>query len=302
MATSIERLRHRFADLSGHGMRPTWMVRLDPDIERAFGRVDFAVHRHADLFDQIRQHQDPMGIHVHAHRWDPVTSTVFSDYADEAWTTYCLQVAAGTFERCFGTRVRVASQGGYFMSESLLDAAVALGIEADVTVEPGLAAKAVDPSMGAYASGPSGNFLNCPRQPYYPSRTAFDSPAPIPGSARPILMVPLTSYDYRTALTPWYRKLSRQERWRPRRHEPLNPWKAWPGPREFWNLAERAADEGPARYLALALRTEAPGKDMYREVARLFEFLPHHSIARRLRFVDPLGPEIARLAHLPGPS
>ena len=56
---------------------------------------------------------------------------MFSDYADQAWTAHCVQVAAETFAHCFGTPVRVASQGGYFMSESVLDAAIALGIEAD---------------------------------------------------------------------------------------------------------------------------------------------------------------------------
>jgi hypothetical protein len=35
---------------------------------------------------------------------------------------------------------------------------------------------------------------------------------------------------------------------------------------------------------------------MYRRVQALLEYLPNHPIAERLRFVDPLSPEIRALA------
>jgi len=293
MSEMVEGLRCQLSDATGHAVRPTWMIRLDPDVERAFGRTDFPVNRHRDLFNQILNHADVLGIHVHALRWNAEKGLVFSDFADEGWPAECLRVAASTFESCFGTPPQVASFGGDFMSNSVLSAAVDVGIRADVTVAPGLAAKHHDPSFGAYSTAPSGNFLRCPRHPYYPSRTAFDTPASSPEDVRPLLMVPLTSCDTRMILKRWYRRLVPGEG---PGYQPLNPWKIWPSPQRFWDLAQRAADELRAPYLAFALRTEARNTDMHRRVSELFEYLPRHPIARRLRIVGPLSPELESLA------
>jgi hypothetical protein len=293
MFDTVEALRRQLSNATGHPVRPTWMIRLDPDIERAFGRTDFALRQHQDLFNRIRKEADTLGIHVHALRWNTKKGVVFSDHADEAWCTECLRVAASTFQSCFGAPPRVVSFGGSFMRDSLLDAAVELGIRADVTVEPGLAAKHQDPSFGAYSTAPSGDFLRCPRLPYYPSRTAFDTPATSIEEARPLLMVPLTSCDPRPILRRVYRRLVRRQR---PGYEPLNPWKIWPSPQRFWDLAQRAADELPAPYLAFALRTVAQNTDMDRRISELFEYLPRHPIAKRLRIVGPLSPDVESLA------
>jgi hypothetical protein len=44
------------------------------------------------------------------------------------------------------------------------------------------------------------------------------------------------------------------------------------------------------------MRTESRGTVTDERVRALLEYLPSHPIARRLRFVDPLGPEIRALA------
>lgn len=296
IATLVEELRERLASRSGHAVHPTWFLRLDPDIERCFGQVDFVVRRHTELFDRLIGHKDALGIHVHPHRWDEERSVAFSDHADDAWTTRCLTVAAEAFAHCFGEPVRRSSQGGYFLTETVLDAAIAAGVEVDVTAEPGLPPKTADPSFGAYASAPSGDFRGCPRRPYYPSRDRLMAPASSLADGRPILIVPLTAYDYQTALQSWPRRVAKSLLGRPRDHLPLNPWKAWPSPKTYWDLVAQAADDQPARYFAFAMRTDAPGSVTHEMIRRLLEHLPHHPIAERLRFVDPLGPEIRALA------
>jgi hypothetical protein len=296
MATLTEELRERLASRSGHAFHPTWFLRLDPDIERCFGRVDFVVHRHSNLFDRLVAHSDPLGVHVHSHRWDEKRSVAFSDHADNAWTTYCLTVAAEAFAHCFGEPVRRSSQGGYFLTETILDAAIAAGIKVDVTAEPGLPPKTADPSFGAYATGPSGDFRDCPRRPYYPSRNRLTVPSSSIADSRPILIVPLTAYDYLTALQPWPRRFAKRLLRRPRRHLPLNPWKEWRSPKIYWDLVAQAADDQPACYFALAIRTDTPGSVTQERYRQLLEYLPNHPIAERLRFVDPLGPEIRALA------
>jgi hypothetical protein len=293
MFDMVETLRRRLSDATGHAVRPTWLIRLDPDIERAFGRTDFPVRRHQDLFNRILKHADVLGIHVHALRWNAEKGVVFSDYADEAWPAECLQVAASTFHSCFGAPPRAVSFGGYFMRESVLDTVVELGIRAEITVEPGLKAKREDPSFGAYSTAPSGNFVRCPRLPYYPSRMAFDTPATAAEEVRPLLMVPLTSSDPRMIFKRWYRRLVRRQ---PPGYEPLNPWKMWSSAQRFWDVAQRAVGELRAPYLAFALRTEARNTDAHRRVSELFDYLPRHPIAKRLRIVGPLSPEVESLA------
>ncbi len=293
----VTELRERLERHSGHIAQPTWLLRMDPDIERCFGQADFVVRRHAALIDRLVAHGDPLGIHVHHYRWDVERGVAFSDYLDTAWTVHCLTVAANAFKDTFGTPTLRSSHGGYFLTDELLNAAVQLGIRVDLTVEPGLPPKTSDPSFGAYASAPSTDFGECPQRPYYPSRRALGVPAPSPADSRSILIVPMTAFDYESALRPWYRQLAHVLLKRPDIHSPLNPWKQWPSPRVYWDLVTRAADEQSARYFAFAMRTDAPRSRSYQRVRALLEHLPHHPICERLQFVDPLGPEIQALAN-----
>ena len=292
----VERLRGRLGDRSGVPIRPTWFIRLDPDIERCFGRTDFIVHRNRAQIDRLLARGDLVGIHTHFYRWDEQGHHSYTDVADDAWNIECLDVSASTFKQCFGESVRRASQGGYFMSDRLVERSIALGIEVDVTVEPGLAAKKADPSFGDYATAPSPSFEGFPRHPYYPSRAALGMPARSEDDARRLLIVPLTSYDYKTALLPWRKRISKRLRGESAPPRPLNPWKAWPHPRTYWDLVTRAVDEGPACYFAFAVRTDGPGSETHRRVRTLLEYLPEHPISTRLRFVDPLSQEIRGLA------
>src|SRR5262245_24392034 len=96
MATAVDRLRPRLEDRAGAPAHPTWFVRLDPDIERVFGTRDFVAARHGEVLERLVRAGDPLGVHVHAYRWDAARRAAFSDYADPEWPTHCLEVAAET--------------------------------------------------------------------------------------------------------------------------------------------------------------------------------------------------------------
>jgi len=296
MAEAVDRLRPRLEERAGAPVHPTWFFRLDPDIGRCFGRTDFVLDRHGDVVERLQRAGDPVGIHVHAHRWDAERQVVYSDYADPTWPTHCLEVCADAFARRFGEPVRRASQGGYLLTEALVDDCVRLGIEVDVTVEPGLPPKTHDSSFGVSASAPSTDFRAYPRRPYYPSRRAAGEPAATACCARPMLVVPLNAYDFTTGLASWPRRLIKRLRGRPRRHLPLNPWRSWPSPRAYWDLVARAVAEQPVPYVALAIRTDAAESVTHRRAQALMDALPDHPLATRLRFVDPLAPELRDLA------
>jgi len=296
-ARLVERLRAPLAELSGAPVNPSWFLRLDPDVERCYGRADFVAQEYGSIIDTLRARGDSLGIHVHFFRWDQERQASYSDHADESWATHCVDVAVEMFERCFGERPRRSSQGGFFLAESLVNHAITAGVEVDVTAEPGLKPVDADKSFGAYSTAPTPDFANYPRYPYYPTRADLGVPAASSGDSRRMLIVPLTAYDYYRRWAAWHiRAVKFILRW-PSRHLPLNPWKQWPSPHEYWDLMERAADEGPARYIAFAVRTDGPGSVTSERQRILFEYLPKHPIARRLRFVDPLSPEIRALAN-----
>src|SRR5207247_8370363 len=112
------------------------------------------------------------------------------------------------------------------------------------------------PCCATYATALSTYLSDFPRRPYSPSPNAVGMPATSSTDARPILIVPLTAYDYRTALAPWHRRMAKRALGRPHVHLPLNPWRGWSHPRTYWDLVARAVDEGPARYIAFAVRTD----------------------------------------------
>jgi len=284
----VERLREPLAERSGTAPHPTWFFRMDPIVERCFGRLDFAVHRHRDLVEQISARGDYFGIHVHAIRWDEKRSVAYSDYADIGWVRHCVTVAVDTFEQCFGERPKRSRQGGYFFPESVVDTLIEMGVAVDLTAEPGVRPKHHDPSFAAFSTAASTDFSAYPRHPYNPSRSDVGVPAANGADARPLVVIPLTSYDYETAVTPLYHRLVKRLLGRPRGTLPLNPWKPWPDPHTYWDLVSRAIDEGPLPYVAIAIRSDVPGSAPAERVRGILEYLPHHPIADRLGFIDPL--------------
>src|SRR5438105_7409541 len=75
-------LRSPLAERSGVAPHPTWFFRMDPVIERCFGRADFGVHNHRASVDRLLERGDYPAIHVHAHRWDEKGAYTYSDHAD----------------------------------------------------------------------------------------------------------------------------------------------------------------------------------------------------------------------------
>ena len=52
----------------------------------------------------------------------------------------------------------------------------------------------------------------------------------------------------------------------------------------------------PVRCFAIAVRTDPVESVTFHKAKELLEFLPQHPIAKRLKFVDPLDPELRSLA------
>ena len=292
----VEKHRATLSERSGHTAQPNWFVRLDLDIERCFSRADFVVHEYQDLFAKILNYQDPLGIHVHYLRWDEARQVVFSEHSDQAWMNHCFKFAAENFERTFGQKLRLTSQGGYFLSEATIDNLIKMEVAVDVTPEPGLPPKLGDVSLGAYCTEPTPDYRQFPRRPYFPSRAAMHIAARSQADVRPLVLIPLSSLDYDVASLPWYRQIARKILRRPSKPRPLNVWRSWGSPKNYWDLVAKAADDQPARYFTFAMRTDPPEAQSFQNVKALLDYLPLHPISERLQFVDARGKEMRALA------
>jgi hypothetical protein len=293
----VDQMRAALSRATAGPFRPTWFFRLDPDIKRCFGRADYVLVRHRELVHRLRDQGDPLGIHVHPYRWNEDRSVAYSDHSDEEWVVHCLRSSARVFLEALGEPPRRASYGGYFWSEALLDASERLGIKVDLTPEPGLPPKDKDPSFGDYATAPSPDYTDCPRQPYFPDRANMFAIGAAPHSRRALKAIPLSAFDYRSAQLPLKSRLKmklRPQRVK-RRHLPLSLWKAWPSSKAFWDYAEQAISEQPVPYCAFAMRSDPEDSETFQRARALLEYLPRHRIARRLHFDDPLGPGFSSL-------
>jgi hypothetical protein len=283
----IERLREPLAERSGVAPHPTWFFRMDPVIETCFGSTDFAVQRHRGEVERILTSGDPLAIHVHPQRWDEGSGVVFSDHSDASWATRCVQVAAETFERAFGEPLRRASMGGRFIPEHVVDALVEVGVQVDLSAEPGVAPIADDRSYGHGATAPSTDFRGYPRYPYRVSKRGLGVPATSTDDARALVEIPRSTTDVEWALGSVRRRVGMTVR-RTRTTRSLNPWEDWPSPTTYWDLVERSADESPLPFVALTFRSDPLSRPSNQTVRTLLAALPGHPIAKRLAFVDPL--------------
>jgi hypothetical protein len=291
----IDKLRKQMHDLTGIPFTINWHLRCDPDIERLYGRADYAAIRHEDIFDRLISSKDEIGIHIHDHRWDEKNQQIYSDFSDKEWMNHCLRSSFETFTACFNKKPKFSSTGGYFLSDERLKTLAELGIEVDTTPEPGLRAT-IDISQGEYATEPSPDYTHFPRKPYYPSLQGMHIPSMSDDDMHKVLLVPLTSFDYFRAQESWPRRMAKKIIGKKAtNHRPLSPWRDWPSPKVYWDYVEQAMNEQANPYFATALRTSSPDSIGFKRVMNLLEYLPSHPIAKRLHFVDAAGPEIRDL-------
>lgn len=153
----MQELREVLAASSGRPATCSWFLRLDPQIEEAYGSASWAVDRYAPLLERLIGEGDELAVHPHGWRLDD--RGWFHDHGDVAWVEHCTGVAVRTFEEAFG-RAPFSHRGGdRFISPATVAVLEAAGVAVDLTLEPGaLAATNLVPggrSTGEVPSIPS---------------------------------------------------------------------------------------------------------------------------------------------------
>jgi hypothetical protein len=291
MVGFAEQLRSELAERSVAAPKFGWYFRADPQIAEVYGRPDYALTEFSDRTAQLKAKGDYFGVHAHPIRWCEDRRLWVHDFADAEWLTRCTRFSLEAYARWAGSPARRFRAGAGFLSNEIVDVIEQCGVKVDLSLEPvaGWGLEATDVPTSLDASPIVGNYTDCrtaPRVPFRPARHDFRVPSE--RSDRSLVMVPLAT----TALLPFRPLWKRIARRLVGKASPpvraLYPSGKWPSSRFYWDLVARELRSMRRPYLSLAIRTDAAELSDASRVREIFNALPTHPLAERLRFVDPL--------------
>jgi hypothetical protein len=183
-------LRPRLEDATGARASFSWFFRMDPQIEHTYGLSWWVVKRYGEAITQLKLAGDEMGLHAHAWRWDACMLKWVVDHGDQDWVNHCLHTSFEAYRAAFGRHCLSFRFGDRWMNDETMALLESLGVQFDLTVEPGKTAR---PSLHRRElhTGSLPDYLAAPRWPYRPSRRDFRKHSPAQG--RGLWVVPLST-------------------------------------------------------------------------------------------------------------
>jgi hypothetical protein len=183
----LSRQRPLLEKATGSPVHFCWLLRLDPQIQHAYGTPDWPVQRYRHLLDTLRAAGDEIGLHTHAWRWDDAW---VADHGDPRWVEHCVRLSARIYRASFGCGPKVFRFGDRFLSNRVVSLLERLGVVCDLTVEPGQPCQdALDPRQRHTGRIP--DYTAVPRRPYRPSRWNYQRPGR--WLARRLWLMPLST-------------------------------------------------------------------------------------------------------------
>lgn len=265
---------------SGNPARLSWYLRMDPQVQMAYGSASWGVESNAGLVDRLRSLGDEIGLHVHSWRFDTASGVWVSDYSNAEWIDECLALSFSAFMRTIGRNCRTFRFGDRWMDQRTFGRLEALGIEIDLTLEPGYGQGSFYTPSESF-SGRLPDFRQVPRRPYRPS--AADYRIADPSRQQGIVALPVTTAQVQPAL--WHRLYNRWVAQRPATD--MSTALISLEPSLFRTVVDDALErEHP--HLVLPLRTGAAGVPKYASrVEANLNWLSRRSDASRFAWVTP---------------
>ena len=169
--------RHLIKSVTNRTAQFNWLLRLDPQIAKAYGSGSWVLDTYGTLLEQALEAGDELGVHVHAWRPDQMhePSSWVADFSDSAWIAECINTAHNAFIKHFKRVPVYFSFGDHFMSQEVLTQLESLGYKADISMYPGrpLMQRFVEKER---AKGWLPGFLHTPRHPFKPSLSDWRRP------------------------------------------------------------------------------------------------------------------------------
>lgn len=286
-----DRLRSRLAERSGTSPGFGWYFRTDPQIAEVYGRPDHVLREFPERISRLAANGDYFGVHAHPIRWSERRRSWVHDFADGEWLVHCTSSALDAYAHWSGAPCQRSRCGGAgFLTNDIVETLERHGVKVELSLEPvagwGLTTRKVATAIDA--SPMVGAYTDCrmaPRVPFRPARDDFRIADRTGG--RDLLMVPVTTGPP-VRPRPVWRRLARRIVLGSAVHEVLFPSVEWPSERFYWDVVARQLESMNRPYLSLGIRTDSPDSAMMVRVRRLFDELPQHPLAERLRFLDPL--------------
>ncbi|MGH9661314.1 MAG: hypothetical protein ACRD96_22390 [Bryobacteraceae bacterium] len=279
----LSKQRASIAARTGAPARFSWFWRMDLQIERAYGSAEWPLQTYSRQVAEAEALLDEHGLHTHAWRWDDGLREWIADHGSQALVEACVRRSFTAFERAFGRPCRVFRFGDGWINEATLQLIEELGVQIDLTVEPG---RRGVPSLVTTerSTGSIPDRRMAPTRPYRPSRADFTRPDS--GDRTKIWCLPVTTGRYRRWTIIGSRRSPRT--WMNALLPPTLTLNLGFEPRLFSPIFDRAVSSGHRPYAAIAVRTDVGRHGVLMEwVKRNLEVMLNHPLADRFAFVSP---------------
>lgn len=171
--------RPQMEDATGAPVSVNWCLRMDPQIEIAYGKAGWVFERYAKEIAQIQDSADTLGLHIHT--WRPARrffrKTWLAEFEDVEWITHCVRLAFETFQENVGHAPVAMSFGDNFMHQCALPIMEEFGVRADLSMSPGRGPIGAN-AKGELVNGLTPDYRHTPRTAFKPSAADFTRAGP----------------------------------------------------------------------------------------------------------------------------
>ncbi|MGH8982278.1 MAG: hypothetical protein ACRDY6_00165 [Acidimicrobiia bacterium] len=240
----------------------SWFWRADPQIEETYGSVDWGFVRYRAVLEAAVARGDEHGVHPHLFRRES-SGPWITDARDRRWIAHCVGLSLGAFEPHLGHACRLVRLGDRRMDTPTARLLNRLGLDVDLTVEPGVPAEHEEES-----NGPTPDYTRARSRPYRPARSNFLRARRLGLGRRGLVMLPLTTSS-------------------PAPDGGRRVFRPWDEPEVTTAAVDALLDEGQ-RYLAFAIRTNVVvSPTAWANLEGLLTHLVGHPLAHRFVFATP---------------
>ena len=280
----FNQLRPKLESATGAPVRFSWFLRMDPQIEYAYGSPSWVVARYPEIFRELDSAGDELGLHTHAWRWDDPSGRWVVDHGNQEWIEHCVRVSFLAFQQAIGRPCRSFRFGDHWMNNETMRLLEELGARFDLTIEPGC--KRPRDRKGELSTGALPDYQSVPRHPYRPSVANFKEPGFPDG--REMQLIPLSTAK---AGRPTIRRILNIKRTAKyclsafTDPMPLNPCI---NVQDFCQMMDTILYRRNDSYLAPVIRVDGFSKlPEIHNIEKNFDRIVNHRLAERFVFVNP---------------